>query len=110
MKQEVIDFIDKNDELNKFINKIYAFYCVFENECLRNMHLASLISADCLTDKKRCCYVLDELDFLTRYLNMITLDIEVKRKTAAFIVDANKITKKELRRFEREEKKNAPQK
>ena len=107
MKQTTIDFIESNDELKKFVNKIHAMHNMLGNSAIRNMFFASLISADYLTDKKRCCGSLDELDFLSKYLNMITTDTALKKETAEFIVTASKIVKKELRRMVRMEKKNA---
>lgn len=110
MRQETIDFIENNNELRKFVSKVHAMHNMLENDGIRNMYFASLISADYLINKTRCCGALDEIQFLTTYLNMITNKIDIKRETAEFINDANKIVKKELRRFEREEKKNASRK
>ena len=110
MKQTTIDFIENNDELRKFVNKVHAMHNMLENDAIRNMYFASLISADYLVNKTRCCGALDEIQFLSTYLNMITDKTDIKQQTAEFINDANKIVKKELRRLEREEKKNAPQK
>ena len=110
MKQTTIDFIENNDELRKFVNKVHTMHNMLENDAIRNMYFASLISADYLVNKTRCCGALDEIQFLSTYLNMITDKTDIKRQTAEFIVNANKIVKKELRRLEREEKKNASHK
>lgn len=110
MKQTTIDFIESNDELRKFVNKVHSLHNMLEDDAIRNMFFASLISADYLENKTRCCGARDELQFLTAYLDLITSNPEIKRKTTAFIADANKIVKKELMRYGKLEKKNAPQK
>ena len=99
MSEQIIKKIKQNPNLVKFCNRILTYNAIFENETTRCMFLASLISADSLTDEQACDETIEVANFILNHINLFIIEDNIKRDIISKMKSAIKIAKRDKKEF-----------
>lgn len=100
MNKEITTKIQANTKLIQFINRILSYNDIFNNEITRSMFFASLVSADCLTNKHSCEETINVANFILTNIDLFVLEDDIREKIIKYSKDAIEIAKQDMKEYE----------
>ena len=102
MDNNLIKKISSNPALVAFCNRILSYNTIFEDGEARRLFLASLISADALTDAESCREALETAYFVMNHMDFFQLEATVREEIENCMENVVKTALQELRKYKKE--------
>lgn len=104
MKQEVIDYINSNQEFSTFCQSIKTMNDLLNNDTARYFMLASIISSDTIYDLKTAKEAQEKLDFVVDNMKFFNVSDKIKAEIDKFSKEAQEIITKDIKRYSRKKR------
>ena len=96
MDNNLIKKISSNPALVAFCNRILSYNTIFEDGEARRLFLASLISADTLTDEESCMESLETVYFILDHMELFQISDEIRKEIKEFMEKTTDIVYRSL--------------